>query len=426
MKFNKKVLANGLRIITVPMKENPAVTVLVMVEAGSKYETKNISGVSHFLEHMCFKGTRKRPKAIDISRELDSIGAHYNAFTSQEFTGYYAKSDPKHLDKVLDVVSDMYLNPLFETSEIEKEKGVIVEEINMYEDMPHRHVQDMLMEILYDGQPAGWNIAGTRETVKALKREDFVDYRNKHYVSGATVVVVAGSFNEKEIYAKIEKKFEGIHEGEKHVKTKVIEKQTDPQICIKFKKTDQTHLVIGVRSFDVMSKYNAALRVMGSLLGGGMSSRLFQKLRDEMGVGYYVHASNDSYTDHGVFTVSTGVDNTRVKEVIAAILAEFKKLTTDTVPQDELQKVKDYIIGNLMLGLETSDSQAEYCGYQEILKRELKTPDESAEKILAVTSEDIKSLANTIFTDERLNLAIIGRFKSTAALKKFFTLKPLK
>lgn len=423
MKFNKTITKNGLRVITLPMKENPAVTVLVMVEAGSKYETEEISGVSHFLEHMCFKGTRKRPKAVDISRELDKIGAQYNAFTAQEFTGYYAKSSPLHFDVILDVVSDMYLNPVFETTEIEKEKGVIVEEINMYEDMPHRHVHDLFMELLYGGQPAGWNIAGTRETVKKLKRDDFVDYRTKHYVSGATVVVVVGTFNEKDILEKIEKKFEGIHEGEKHAKTKVIEKQSEPQLLVKFKKTDQTHLVLGVRSFDIFSKYSHAIKVMSSILGGGMSSRLFQKLRDEMGVGYYVNASNDSYTDHGVFSVSTGVDSTRVKEVIKAIIDEFKKLKEDTVPQEELQKAKDYIIGNMLLGLESSDSQAEFCGYQEILKKEIMTPDEIAQKIQAVTSDDIKSLANMIFTDQNLNMALIGRFKSGNVFKPLLKLE---
>lgn len=423
MKINKKILENGLRIITVPMKENPAVTVLVMVEAGSKYETEEISGVSHFLEHMCFKGTRKRPKAADISRELDKIGAQYNAFTSQEFTGYYAKSSPGHIDTILDVVSDMYLNPLFETSEIEKEKGVIIEEINMYEDMPHRHVHDMFMELLYGDQPAGWNIAGTRQTVKNLKRDDFVDYRTKNYVSGATAVIVAGTFDEDEIIKKIQQKFEGIHEGEKHAKTKVIEKQSDPQILVKFKKTDQTHLVLGVRSFDVFSKYSSAIKVLSSVLGGGMSSRLFQKLRDEMGVGYYVNAANESYTDHGIFSVSTGVDNARVKEVVKAILDEFKKLKEDIVPQDELQKAKDYIIGNMLLGLESSDSQAEFCGYQEILKKEIRTPSEIAEKIQEVTSDDIKSLANTIFTSQNLNMALIGRFKNGNAFKSIFKLE---
>jgi predicted Zn-dependent peptidase len=422
MKFNKKILKNGLRIVTVPMKDNPAVTVLVMVEAGSKYETKEINGVSHFLEHMCFKGTRKRPKAIDISRELDSIGAQYNAFTAQEYTGYYAKSDPKHLATILDVVSDMYLNPIFEEKEIEKEKGVIIEEINMYEDMPHRHVHDMIMELLYGDEPAGWNIAGTKEIVKALKREDFVHYRTAHYVAAATTVVVAGDFDEKTIYKKIEEKFEGIHEGVKPAKKKVAEKQSGPQIKIKYKKTDQTHLVIGLRACDMFSEKNAALRVMSTVLGGGMSSRLFQKLRDEMGVGYYVHTAVDSYTDHGLLNIATGVDTTRVEEVIKAILAELKKLTEDIVPQDELKKTKDYILGNLMLGLETSDAQAEYCGYQESLKKEILTPEQMAQKIQAVTSDDIKELATELFTNDKLNLALVGQFKSAAPLKKVLTL----
>ncbi len=413
MNYKKKVLKNGIRIITVPMADNPAVTVLVMVEAGSKYETKEVSGISHFLEHMCFKGTRKRPKAIDISRELDSIGSQYNAFTSQEFTGYYAKGGPRHLDTILDVVSDMYLNPLFDEKEIEKEKGVITEEINMYEDMPHRHVHDLFMELLYGDQPAGWNIAGTKESVKKLKREDFEEYRRKHYVSGATTVVVAGKFNEETIFDDIEKKFEGIHELKKHPKPQVKEAQKKPNIRIKYKKTDQTHIVLGVRTYDMFSKYTNALRVMSAILGGGMSSRLFQKLRDEMGVGYYVSAGNDTYTDHGYFEVSTGVDNSRVVEVVKAILEEFRKIKEDDIPEEELKKAKDYIIGNMFLGLETSDSLAEFYAYQEILKKEIQTPAEVAKKINMISAREIKDVAKLIFQDKNLNMMVLGRFKNT-------------
>jgi predicted Zn-dependent peptidase len=421
MKFTKKILPNGLRVITVPMNDNPAVTVLVMVQAGSKYENKEVAGVSHFLEHMCFKGTKKRPKAVDISKELDSIGAQYNAFTSQEYTGYYAKSDPAHLDTILDVVSDMYLNPLFEKSEIEKEKGVIVEEINMYEDMPDRNVQDIFMEVLYKDQPAGANIAGSRETVRGMKREDFVKYRDNHYVASSTIVIVSGTFEESSIYTKIEEKFGQIKNSEKLGKLAVIEKQDEPNIMVKFKETDQTHLVLGVRSFDIKSEWNPVLKVMGVILGGGMSSRLFQKLRDEMGVGYYVSASNDSFTDHGVFSVSTGVDNKRVFEVIKAIINEFKKLTRESVGQDELKKAKDYIIGNMKLGLETSDARAMYFGFQEVLKNEVKSLEDLILEIGKVTSENIMELAKIIFTNQRLNLAIIGHFESDKELKKIVT-----
>ena len=420
MTYKKKILKNGLRIIIVPMKDNPAVTMLVMVEAGSKYESKNISGVSHFLEHMCFKGTRKRPKAIDISRELDSIGSQYNAFTSQEFTGYYAKSDPKHLDKILDVISDMYLNPLFNEKEIEKEKGVIVGEIDMYEDMPQQNIQDVFTKLLYGDQPAGRSVAGTKKSVRALERKDFEDYRKKHYVSGATSVIVAGKFNEEAIFDEIEKKFYGIHNGEKHKKTKVIEDQKRPAIVIKNKKTDQTHVVIGVRTFDTFSDFNPTLKVMSVILGGGMSSRLFQKLRDEMGVGYYVSASNDAYTDHGCFQVLAGIDNARVKETVKVVIEEFKKIKEDDISEEELKKAKDYTTGNMFLGLETSDSLAEFYGYQEVLKKEIQTPQEIVKKISMVTSQDIKKVANMIFQDKNLNIAILGKFEESKEFKDIF------
>jgi predicted Zn-dependent peptidase len=278
MIFNKTVLKNGLNVITVPMKDNPAVTVLVMVSTGSKYENKQTNGLSHFLEHMVFKGTTKRPKSIDISKELESIGAQYNAFTSQEYTGYYAKVNSKDINTALDVVSDIYLNPLLDSKEIEKEKGVIVEEIRMYKDMPHRHIHDLFMNLVYGDQPAGWNIAGTEDNVKSFTREDFVKYRNEHYVAEATTVVVSGSYNEETILVEIERSFSNISNEKKLNKVEVSESQSKPQISLKFKETDQAHLVLGVRSFDVKSKYDHILSVLATLLGRGMSSRLFQKL----------------------------------------------------------------------------------------------------------------------------------------------------
>ena len=411
MKFNKTILKNGLKVITVPIKDNPTVTVLVMVEAGSKYETKEINGLSHFLEHMCFKGTTKRPKAIDIAEELDNVGAQYNAFTLQEYTGYYAKADYKHLDMLLDVVSDMYLNPVFNENEIEKEKGVIIEEINMYEDMPHRKVQVIFMDLLYGDQPAGWDIAGVKENIKNMKKSDFLDYRRKHYVPSATTLVIAGKFDEKKMLGNIQKIWGNISAGKKKGKAKTLESQKKPEILLQHKDTDQTHIVLGVRSFNTYSKNNPAMRVLVTALSGGMSSRLFQRLRDEMGICYYVRAENDTYTDHGVLQVSAGLDNKRVKEGIKAIMEEFKRLKTETVSEIELNKVKQQLQGNLYLGLETSDSFAEYCGYQEVLNKPIKTPEQIIAEIQIVTATDVKKIANKIFQDKNLNLAMIGRFK---------------
>ena len=423
MKFNKTTLSNGLKVITIPMEDNPAVTVLVTVETGSKYEKKEISGLSHFLEHMVFKGSKKRPTAMDISRELDSLGAQYNAFTSQEYTGYYAKVSKEKIDTALDIVSDIYLHPLFDGKEIEKEKGVIVEEIRMYQDSPHRHVNDLFMNLVYGDQPAGWNIAGNENTVKSFNREDFVKYLSEHYVAEATTVVISGTFDEKDAIEKVEKAFSNISTDKKHTKLKVKEEQNKPQTLLKFKETEQAHLILGVRSFDAKSEYDPVLSVLSTLLGGGMSSRLFQKLREEMGVGYYIRSSHDAYTDHGLFTISTGIDTTRIDEVIKVLLNECKKIVNEEISEQELNKVKDYIAGSFVLGLETSDSRAEYCAINQILKGKIDSPKEEIEKIKKVTVNDIKEIAKKIFVDENLNLAIIGPYKDKERFEKLLTFK---
>ncbi len=422
MNYKKQILPNGLTLITVPMKDSVSVTVLVMVKAGSKYESKEINGLSHFLEHMCFKGTEKRPRTMDISIELDRIGSQNNAFTAQEFTGYYAKSHPNHFDTILDVVSDIYLNPVFDPKEIEKEKGVIIEEINMYEDMPHRIVHEVFAEALYGDQPAGWNIAGTKENVSRMTREDLTQYRSQHYVAGATTVIVAGSFDENTIEEKINKSFASIGTTTQGTKVPVVEVQTEPIIKIKQKETDQTHIVLGVRTFDALDERNHALRVLSTILGGGMSSRLFQKLREEMGVGYYVRAGTDEYTDHGYLAVSTGVDVNRVEEVVSAVLSEFRKIITERVSDDELDKAKQYMIGGMYLGLESSDSLAEYYAMQDILGEELLSPDQYAEKIKKVTAEDIENVARDVMTNDRLVMAMVGNIQNEESLKKVFVL----
>jgi predicted Zn-dependent peptidase len=418
MKFSKKVLKNGLRVITIPMKDNPTATVLVLVEAGSKYETKKVNGISHFLEHMCFKGTIKRPKAIDISKELDALGSQYNAFTAQEYTGYYAKSDARHFRQIFDVVSDIYLNSTFPEAEMQKEKGVIIEEINMYEDLPNRHVQDLMMELLYGDTPAGWNIAGPKRNILAMQRADFVTYKKAHYLPEATVLVVSGAVTEKEVMKEVNKIFGKIPRGKKIGKLKVKEKQNRPAALINFKKTDQAHFVLGVRSYGLFGKKNAVLSVLGGLLGGGMSSRLFQKLREEMGVGYYVRAYNDAFTDHGFFQISAGVDNKRIEEVLEAVIGECNKLKKEKVNEAELNKVKEYLIGNMKLTLESSDDIANFYGGQELLKRELKNAEDKAKEVRKVSAKEVQFLAKDIFKNNKLNLALIGPFKNKAKFLK--------
>ncbi|MFC1801983.1 M16 family metallopeptidase [Patescibacteria group bacterium] len=417
MKHKKKVLKNGLKVVTVPMKDNQTATVLVLVEAGSKYEDKKNNGISHFLEHMNFKGTENRPDVSDISLELDSLGSQSNAFTSHEFTGYWAKSNAKNVKKVIDIISDMYLNPLLDENEIKKEKGVILEEFNMYQDLPMRSVNDLFMNLLYEDQPTGMKILGEKENINNFKRDDFIEYRKKHYVADATTVIVAGNINEREVIKEIENKFKNISTAKKHKKIKVKDTQKENAIALEYKKTDQTHFILGTRAFDQFHKDSIVASMIAGVLSGGMSGRLFRKLRDEMGVCYYVRATNEAFTDHGSFEIASGVDNKRVKEVVSVLLSEMKKLKEKKVSDKELKKVKDYIIGNIILGLEASDSWAEYYGIQDVLGREIESPKEKIKKIKEVTAEDIQRVAKKIFKDGNLNLALIGPFKDQKEFK---------
>jgi len=407
-----------MRVILVPEKDSVATTILVLVEAGSKYETKEINGLSHFLEHMCFKGTTKRPKAINIAGELDGLGAEYNAFTSQEWTGYYVKVAKQKAEQALEIISDLYLNPVFDAAEIEKEKGVIIEEMNMYEDMPQRRVQDLFQELLYGDQPAGWKIDGRKEVIRGLARDQFLKYRGAHYVAKATAIVVAGGFEPTAFAEHIERNFVTLKVGEKAGKIPTIETQEKPEVKVQYKESDQTHLVLGCRAFDIFDERRYALEVAGDILGGGMSSRLFQRVREEMGAAYYVRAGAELLTDHGFFEVSAGVDHAKFEQVVTAILQELKRATTAAIVPSELTRAKDHLTGRLLLALETSDEMAMYYGGQEVLKKDIMTPEELIKKIQAVTADEIKGVVAHVFQDVKLNLALIGPYREARPLEK--------
>ncbi len=420
--FKRIILKNGLRVILAPQK-GLAATALVLVEAGSEYETKKINGLSHFLEHLMFKGTAKRPRPGAIAEELDSLGAEYNAFTSQEYTGYWAKVQKKKLPQILELVSDLYLNPVFSKEEIDKERGVIIEEINMYEDTPMRRAHEIFTQLLYGDQPAGWDIAGKKEIIRKITREDIIVYRDKYYIAPATTVVVAGDFDEKKTERLIGEIFSGMKHGHKVKKLKVKEKQSKPGTIVKFKESDQTHLVIGVRAFDTFDERRYALQVLGDVLGGGMSSRLFKRIRNELGAAYYVRAGSELFLDYGNFSVSAGVDHKKLEIVIKAIIAELERLADEPVGAEELKRAKDHMIGNLILGMETSDELAGFYGSQEILSEKLLKPKQIMDKIQKVTSEEIRKVARTIFKNEGLNLALIGPYRNAETFKRILRFK---
>lgn len=410
--YKKTVLPNGLRILTIPMANTKTATVLVLVATGSKYETKDINGISHFLEHITFKGTKKRPTPLAIAEPLDRIGGNFNAFTDQEYTGYYVKADGRHQDLLLDIISDITLNPSFNQEEINKEKGVIIEEINLYEDIPSRKVGEAWNNLLYGDQPAGWDTAGKKEIIAKLKREDFVKYHKDHYTASKTVVAVSGMIEPDEVIKKVKVFFGSIGDFEGKDKIPTKEFQEKPEVKLVYKKTDQTHIILGVRSYNIWDDRRFAAEVLATILGGGMSSRLFGLLRDKMGAAYYVRTSTDTSTDTGYLATSAGIDNRRAKEIIKAILDEYRKIKHIKVSEEELNKAKEHIEGSLILSIETSDELASFYCFQEILKKETLKPEDLIKKIQAVTSADILEAAQDIFRPEKLNLAIVGPLKN--------------
>lgn len=418
MKPKTKHLPNGLRMLLVPMEDQRTATVLVLVEAGSKYESRDIGGLSHFLEHMCFKGTTRRPDQATVAKELDGMGADYNAFTGHEYTGYFAKVAARHLPQALDLISDIYCDPLFKEEDIKRERGAIEGEIDMRSDMLPGKAGELFMELLYGDQPAGRPIAGTKELVRGFTREQFLSYRSLHYVPRATIVVVAGKFSPKDAEEMVRERFGHLRPGRKQDKLAVSDRQREPGVLVRYKESDQTHLVLGFRGVPLGHPDHHALAVLAAVLGGGMSSRLFQRVRTEMGLGYYVRAAHDAFTDHGILAASAGVDNRRVDEAVTAILEEFTRLASWEVSKDELAKTKDMIAGRLVLGLETSDELGEYYGFQEILKRTIETPEEVMKKIERVTSKDILAAAGRVMTAKRLNLALLGPWKDGERFKK--------
>jgi len=409
-------LKNGLRVILVPESQNLTTTVMVSVEAGSEYETKNINGLSHFLEHMCFKGTHKRPTAMDIAAELDGLGAQYNAFTSQESTSYYAKAKNENAAEILDVVADMYLDPTFEHQEIEKERGVIIQELNMYEDTPMRRVAELFMNLVYGDQPAGWDIGGKKEIIRRLTRDDFVDYRGRHYLPQSTIVTISGGHATRDLLKKTEGYFKELPAGKKGAKPKTKESQRRPKELVSFKDVDQSHLIVGFRAFDVFDKRRYPLQVAADIMGGGMSSRLFQKVREELGAAYYVRTDADLYVDHGLLEMSAGVEHEKIDMVLKAALKEFDRIAKEPVGVQELKRAKEHLIGNLFMALEGSDELASFYAAQEIFGLKLSTPQEVAKSINAVTADQIRSVMGQIIRNDRLNLAVIGPFKKRSFL----------
>ena len=393
-------------------------TVLVLVAAGSRYETKKLNGVAHFAEHMFFKGTKKRPTALDISSEVDSIGGEFNAFTSKEFTGFYIKSSAEHIDLDLEVLSDMLLNSKFEQTEIDRERKVVSEELRMYLDNPMRHVGDVFEELLYGDQPLGWDTVGTLDSLKNINRRQFLEYVDHFYHPSNMLITIAGGVT-VEAAKKIAEKYFGSLTDKKAASFLPVKfQQKSPAIKLHTKKTEQAHFILGVRSYPRASEHRYKLAVLNAILGTSMSSRLFIELRERRGLAYYVRSSVDDYKDAGAFQVASGVQPKAIEEAILVTLEQFKKISQQEVPEAELKKAKDYIKGKLVLELEGSQEVASTFGLQQLLENKTRTPEEVLREIDKVRTADLKKLAQDIFTDDKLNLAVIGPYKDEAKFAK--------
>jgi predicted Zn-dependent peptidase len=412
-----------VRVIVVPVHDNPSTTVVVACETGSNYESKSENGLSHFLEHMLFKGTATRPSALSVTSELDTVGAESNAMTTNELTLYYAKAQKKHWKKLLEVVSDIYLNPAFPAADLEKERGVILQEINMYKDLPHQYVWDILAKLLYGDTPAGRSIAGPAENIKKFSRQDFLSYHRKHYVSSKTIVAVAGDVTEKEVLEAVKEIFGALPKVEKRSRENIKEKQKTPGFVLEKRKSDQTHLVMALRGYSIQDKFSPAVSILMGVLGAGMSSRLFQRLREEMGACYYVYAHHTSSPDHGLASIAVGIDQKRAAEVVKALIDECKRLTYEKVADKELQKVKDYKVSHIYMGLETTDALATHYISDEINRGAARNPELREKELRAVTAEEVMKVANDLFKDEKLNLAIVGNLSNPKPVKKVLTFK---
>ncbi len=409
-------LKNGITLIKVPVAGSKAVTIMAMFPVGSRYEHKKISGISHFVEHMLFKGTKKRPTHLEISRELDSIGAEYNAFTSKDYTGYYVRTGEINTEKAFDWLADITFNSKLDAAEIEKEKGVIVEELRMYEDNPLMAVDNLFERAMFgEDHPLGRDIGGTPESVRGLSRQDLWDYYQNFYLPSNMVLVVAGKINEKKL-AKSLKLFSAPRgEGKKELKNNfekfVWKKQTLPladRLVVSEKKLDQAQVIIGFPGLPYNDPGRCAAAVLLNILGGGMSSRLFVEVREKRGLAYMVNTGSAGFRDVGVATIQAGLDPSRLADAFKVIKEELEKIKTTPVSAKELADSKNNIAGRTELSMEDSSAQASWFAKQFWFGNKIETYEQVTKKIRAVTAAEVKKMAGKIFDMDVLRVAVIG------------------
>ena len=408
--YRLDTLPNGLRILTAPMESAQSVTCAIMLAAGSRYETFDTNGIAHFAEHMFFKGTERRPTARDISKEIDAIGGEFNAFTGKEYTGYYVKCAAESRDVALDVLVDMLRHSKFAPEEIEREKGVIIEEMNMYYDTPRDFISGVYEELLYGDQPLGWDIIGRKETIRGATHDSFTSYVDRWYRPSRMVVGVGGKIGDA-LHERIEELLGDLPEAETgEPEPARLGLDCDSRVKVHTKASDQAHVVLGVHSYPLEHPDRYILQVLSTILGGGMSSRLFTEVRERRGLAYYVYGLNHSYTDAGSLYAQAGVDINRIDDAVSTIAAELRTIAKEAVPEDELEKGKSFAKGRFVLQLETSQGLIMFGLRREVLESRTPDPQEVLDELDKVTVDDVQRVARELIERRGLNLAVIGPF----------------
>lgn len=418
----KTTLKNGLRVLTERLDSTKAVTVLILVKAGSRCETERIRGISHFLEHMFFKGGEKYPDTKAVSETIDGIGGEFNAFTGKEYVGYYVKVASEHRSVAMEVMADMLITAKHDSAEIDKERGVIMEEYNMYQDTPMYQVGWDFEKLLFGDQPLGWDQIGLKDVIMSVTREDFKAYQDDLYRPDNMVVTVAGDVDHDTVVAEVEKLFP-MEKQETTFKWKGLESNNGAgRVILQNKKTEQGHVVVGFPGYAAEHPDHWALKLLAVVLGGNMSSRMFLGVREAKGLAYYIQSSTDDYVDAGVISTRAGVDLKRVEDAVRGIVAEYKKVRDEEIPEKELQKSKDYLKGKMVLKLEDSEEVAHLLAQHEVLFGTVRTAEDIAREVDKVTSADLQRVAQDLFKEDQLYLAGIGPWEDTKrfeALLKF-------
>ena len=418
MSYHLERLDNGVRILTAPIESAQSVTCAIMLAAGSRYETPETNGIAHFAEHMFFKGTEKRPTARDISMEIDAIGGEFNAFTGKEYTGYYVKCAAESRDVALDVLVDMLRNSTFAEGEIEREKGVIIEEMNMYFDTPRDFIGGVYEELLYGDQPLGWDIIGRKETVRGAKHETFRSYLDAWYKPNRMVVGIGGNLGD-DLHDRIAALLGDLPEAQTGEPTSIdVGTNGTPRVKLHTKQSDQAHICLGVHSYPLDHPDRYPLQILATILGGGMSSRLFTEVRERRGLAYYVFGINHSYTDAGSLFAQAGVDINRIDDAVSTVATELRKVANEPIPADELEKARSFAKGRFVLQLESPQGLIMFGLRREVLEGATPNPEEILAELDKVTADDVQRVARDLIESNGLNLAVIGPFDDPDRFEK--------